>query len=297
MIYLHVYSGLTSRCNTIAQAYQLAKKYNEKLIIFWEIQTDCNISYKDVFDARQFNDIKHKVVEYNAVLPGEPLERHISMLRRWLMRKMFLCFIKMRRGVCVDYAPPAEMDWIGKDMQERVVRCGKKVINTLKQKRSIFISAFNGLGIDEIPLTCCRKIIFKQKFVKRAEAMIDRRRMWIGVHIRRTDHQIATEYSTLDVFVERMKKMEQEYHSVYFWLATDDRRVENRVRKVFKDHVCVLRAKRWGRDSREAMECAVIDCLCLSKCNMILGSFGSSYSGFAARYGNKKLITINKNNF
>lgn len=292
MIYLHVYSGLTSRCNTLAQAYQLAKKYNEKLVIFWEIQSDCNISYKDVFDAKQFHDIEHKVVEYKAVLPGKGIRRHISVLKRQITRRIFLCFIRMEKGIYVDYAPPANMSWFGKEMQERVLRCGRQVINALNKKRSVFISAFNGLCINEIPLSCCREIVFKPKFMRRAEAIIKGKNMWIGVHIRRTDHQLATEHSALDAFIEKMEEMERTYSSVSFWLATDDRQVERCVRKVFKDNVYILKGKHWGRNSREAMECAVMDCLCLSKCDIILGSFGSSYSGFAARYGDKELIVI-----
>lgn len=291
MVYLHTYSGLASRCNTLSQAYQLAKMYNEQLLIFWEISWDCNISYRDIFDTEQFNDIKHKVIEYKAVLPKQKIRRHINMLIREIMRSVF-CKIG---GVYVDYAPPKDMSWLGNDMQKRVLRCGKEVINALDQKRNIFISAFNGLCIDEIkPASCCREIVFKQKFMKKAEGMIKGEGMWVGVHIRRTDHKLATEHSTLDLFIEKMKEMERTYSSVRFWLATDDREVERCIRKTFKDNVYALRGKQWGRGTKEAMECAVIDCLCLSKCNIILGSFGSSYSGFAACFGNKELIIIDK---
>jgi len=294
MIYLHTYSGLTSRCNTLSQTYWLAKKYNEKLVIFWEISWDCNISYKDIFDERQFNDIEYKVLEYNTFFKTKYGEMAGILIQR-MIRAVFYCLIKATGGRTVDYAPPAGMSWLGEDMKKRVLKCGKKVMSTLQQKRNIFISAFNGLSIDEIDMgSCQRKIIFKQTFVRKAERMMKRETMWIGVHIRRTDHRLATEHSTLDAFVKKMKEMEKIYPLACFWLATDDKEVEMRIKGIFKDRVSVLGGKHWGRNTRKAMESAVLDCLCLSKCDVILGSFGSAFSRFAAHYGNKELITIDK---
>lgn len=295
MIWLHVYSGLTSRCNTLAQAHELAKRYHEPITIFWEIQEDCNISYKDIFDNKQFSDIKHRVVEYKTALSTQRISRQISILNRRLMKNMFLRFVKLCGGEWVDYAPPDGMSWLGEDMQKRVVKCGRKIIQALDQKRNVFISAFNGLCIPKIDsVSCCREIMFKEKFMRRAETLISDKSMWVGVHIRRTDHLIAKKHSTLGAFMHKMEEIEQADASIRFFLATDDRKVESLIRRTFQDKVCVLREKQWGRNTKKAMECAVIDCLCLSKCNIILGSFGSSYSGFAACFGNRELIVVDK---
>ena len=64
-MFVWVYSGLTSRCHTIAEAYCLAKKYEKKpkLTIVWNNDSDCGISYHEVFSKKQFSDIRLKVIE------------------------------------------------------------------------------------------------------------------------------------------------------------------------------------------------------------------------------------------
>lgn len=50
----------------------------------------------------------------------------------------------------------------------------------------------------------------------------------------------------------------------------------------------------WGRDSKKAMVGGIVDCLCLSKCKMILGSYSSVFSNFAAKCGRIEMIPMIK---
>lgn len=74
------------------------------------------------------------------------------------------------------------------------------------------------------------------------------------------------------------------------FLATDDKEEEQTLRKKYGNRLVVQSNKEWGRAGSEEMKSGVIDCLCLSRCDYILGSFGSSYSSFAAKYGKKELF-------
>lgn len=78
------------------------------------------------------------------------------------------------------------------------------------------------------------------------------------------------------------------------FLATDDRSVEEELKKAFPGRIVTYSDKTWGRNSKSGMESAIIDCLCLSRCNYILGSFCSVFSKFAAGYGNTELIICRK---
>lgn len=71
---------------------------------------------------------------------------------------------------------------------------------------------------------------------------------------------------------------------------TDDVGEEARLRKIFPEKIITNENKEWGRDSCGGMRDAIIDWLCLLKCEVILGLCSSVFSSFGARYGDKKLI-------
>lgn len=55
----------------------------------------------------------------------------------------------------------------------------------------------------------------------------------------------------------------------------------------------IIQNKVWGRDSKK--QCGgILDCLCLSKCKVILGSCGSVFSDFAAKCGGIEIISMVK---
>lgn len=112
----------------------------------------------------------------------------------------------------------------------------------------------------------------------------------IGVHIRRTDHDVAIKNSKTDSFIYKMKQCIAERPQICFFVATDDIQEEKNLCEVFGDRIIVQKNKVWGRDSKEGMISGLIDCLCLSRCEYILGSSTSVFSSFAAEYGDKKLI-------
>ncbi len=117
---------------------------------------------------------------------------------------------------------------------------------------------------------------------------------WIGIHVRRTDHKASIEESTLGSFINKMNDAIADYEGVRFFLATDDHDVEEDLNRVFPGRVFTYCNKTWGRNSKSGMESAIIDCLCLSRCDYILGSYRSVFSKFSALYGDIELIICRK---
>lgn len=91
-----------------------------------------------------------------------------------------------------------------------------------------------------------------------------------------------------------MKEIIADHETVRFFLATDDRDVENELSRVFPGRIYTYSNKTWGRNSRLGMESAIVDCLCLSRCDYILGSYQSVFSKFSTMYGNIELIVCRK---
>ena len=109
----------------------------------------------------------------------------------------------------------------------------------------------------------------------------------IGVHIRRTDHKKAIEYSTLDKFLELLRKDS----TVQYVVATDDQEVRQRLVEEFGDR-CLFPALVLSRKTEEGMIQGVADFFALSKCHQIWGSYASSFSELAARYGSCELTIV-----
>lgn len=104
----------------------------------------------------------------------------------------------------------------------------------------------------------------------------------VGVHIRRTDQVKSIEYSKTENFIELMHREVKENPQVCFYLATDDMKEEEIIRKEFPDRIISNEKRTLARDSEEGMFDAVVDLYCLAKCNRLIGSYWSSFTDIAA---------------
>lgn len=91
-----------------------------------------------------------------------------------------------------------------------------------------------------------------------------------------------------------MKEILKKAPETDFFLATDDRHEEERLKEIFGDRIITQKGKVWGRDTVGGMKAGIIDCLCLSSCDYILGSYTSVFSSFSAAYSDKQLIICGK---
>ena len=111
----------------------------------------------------------------------------------------------------------------------------------------------------------------------------------IGVHIRRTDHNKAIEYSPTHAFVQAM----QEYPSdTAFFLATDDPSERAHMEKIFAGRLVGVTASEYHRDTLEGTKGAFREFMQLAQCSLILGSNASSFSEMAAAFGGRPLRVI-----
>jgi hypothetical protein len=109
----------------------------------------------------------------------------------------------------------------------------------------------------------------------------------IGVHIRRTDNTKSIEGSPLENFLQRMRDTPE----TFFIVATDDDAVRKQIQTEFADR-CLFVAITLSRKSEEGMIHGVADFFALSKCKELWGSYWSSFSEIAARYGDITLTIV-----
>jgi hypothetical protein len=106
----------------------------------------------------------------------------------------------------------------------------------------------------------------------------------VGLHIRRSDHKDAVAVSTDDTFITAADAALAQGAKRLF-LATDDAETEFRFRERYGERLVTQAGKRLARYSPKAIEDAFVDVLALSRCNRIVGSYGSSFSQAAAEIG------------
>ena len=287
MIVCESTSGLTSRIYVIADAYDMASKFGQELVIIWRKTADCDCSYKMVFSDNQFSNVKCKVYECNQFdfkfsnLKSEFSFRNLAIsLREIGIRLVY--FIKhtfvyhLYRSKCSIYKN-SYVDNNELFDQQKAKGC------------NCFFEAYNcitGTGkVDNIRFRNQYESIAKKivgSFVEHC----------VGVHIRRTDHGPAKAASTTEKFIIRMKKEIENDPEAAFFLATDDWNEQKRMIEIFGKRIITQPDKVLERSSKKGIESSIIDIICLSKTRYILGSSCSIFSKFAADYGNIQLYIV-----
>ena len=104
----------------------------------------------------------------------------------------------------------------------------------------------------------------------------------VGIHIRRTDNKPAIGKSSTQSFIDAMQKELSIDPSTMFYLATDDLSEEANLRRVFPDRIISNETRDLSRDSVNGVKDALLDLMCLSKTDKIIGSYFSSFTDIAA---------------
>ena len=310
-MWLYVYSGLMSRCESLAEAYYLVKKTKHKsLKIIWPKSSDCDIAYKDVFDEKQFEDIKIKIKEIEISqyqLKEGGVVENLHRLRVGKAIWNFCIIFKNKykeipvilvekyyrhKRAYVDYTPPANMGWKGEIYLNYLRERWQIVKEHLTNGNEIYVRTYRGIIRDKEKNKVEKGVVrFKDEYYEEVDKIVNMPdKVWVGVHIRRTDHKTAIQSCSIETFIRKMQEIIEKTPNVKFFLSTDDILVEEQLKEKFADKIVTYKEKKWGRNSENGMKSAIIDCLCLAKCEWILGSYTSAFSKFAAEYGKKELV-------
>ena len=288
----------------------------KRLTIIWPIDAECGIPFREVFAEDMFDDIDFKVAEVNLLERiyfdyhksdgvqlnlkkkhyGKAIQALVLIFMDMLQkhkRKLKVKIINayMKRKKWIDYMPPDEIGWEGASYIRYINGRWQQVFENLEAGKEVCIRAYCGIMKDgrygEADLSVIK---FAKKYWKQVEEIIKPNENYIGVHIRRTDHGTAIKESETKFFVDIINEMLSKSNKRKIFLATDDKQEEDRLREIYGERLVVQKNKAWGRRTGDEMKSGIIDCLCLTRCECILGSCGSVYSSFAAKYGGKKLI-------
>lgn len=316
-MYVECWSGLASRIITLSEAYYLQKKWGKRqLKIVWPVAEDCRISFYDVFDEHIFEDISWRLVEYEPkrgreVCLKEKYEKQkgvkvcfyekryfdalysLGLLGCIRMRDLFDFSIKHRYQRKKMYFDTTEMYGEQGTFGSMAYLTWERIKEQLVMGNDdIYIRAFKNIVYNE-KLECnYSNVKFKQDYYDRVDEILGDRKNLVGVQIRRTDHVGSIKHSLTAHFEKKIDGLIKANPQIKFFLATDDKNEERHFIKKYGDKILVQKDKIWDRSSKEGMQAAVIDFICLASCEYILGSYNSTFGEMAAKYGNIEEIIV-----
>lgn len=106
-----------------------------------------------------------------------------------------------------------------------------------------------------------------------------------GVHIRRGDHQRAIKASTLDHFKTAIQRQIDTMASSAFLVCTDSDHEASELKSLFGRRIFWHPPRSLNRNEPTSIQDAMVDLIALSQCDQMIGSYLSSFSILAARYG------------
>ena len=300
ILYVQPRTGFCSRLLVLNEAYQVAKECGARLVIIWKQTGDCNCDYYDAFSKKQFRDIVcrvHQTFEVRDFIGRQKDAAHnrewaeywknILMIRNWIYSAIMLRVYRKKKNQFFPY-DKRDRKCQAQDY-ENIKRC-------LKSGKSCYCMAYEGLsGYEAEGFYDLSAIRFSEASVKEAEAIVQNQ-PYVGVHIRRTDHVVAIANSHTEDFVNRMKQEIEKDSQVQFFLATDDSKEEERMLQLFGDKIFVQKDRDLRRSSKKGMHNSIIDCLCLSRAQYILGSQRSIFSKVSAELNKIPLYIVNGQN-
>lgn len=276
MIIVEPCAGLGNRFIALASAYHAAKQLDKELVVIWKEESVLGAPMRVLFELP--SDIKCVEISeygYKRNLFGQLRGNRIKKKYRGLAGKFFEC------------------DDIMKLYEEK----GREgVAGQFVKYTDVYVKAtnpfWNIFDIDHAFDFISPKAAIedrKNQVLKEAEG-----KRLVGVHIRRTDHIEAIQNSPLEMFIGKMQEELDRKKETFFYVATDDKATEEELRERFGEKVLTFSGKSLDRNSRQGIEDAYVEMLCLSAGEKILGSFNSTFSVMASRLGNIPLEVIKR---
>lgn len=250
--------GLCNRLRAIATGVAVAKSYHCPTVIYWNNSLGLKADYCELFKPIPQNDVilvENKKWLYN-------INGNKDYLMRWPLLKTIFEQTVFNFSIYRD--------------GEIYSKLRKSYSNSL-----LLISCY--------PM--CTEYNIQGMFIPqddiqhRIDEIVDGfSEQTIGVHIRRTDNAVSIQSSPLEKFTNMMDEEIKKNTNTKFYVASDDEEVKESLKSKYPNRIITLMDDT-DRNSLEGMKFAVLDLLCLSKTNKIIGSVGSSYSQIAAEIG------------
>lgn len=264
MIFYITANGLGNRLRTIGSLQDLAQKTGHKLCVIWTKEYDLNAGFSDLFEEQHDFFVWNLKVSkwFRNILCHYFLYPRISKLFRALVVNG--CYIQSH----------SETEMVEDFKKHKLIFV--RTCYEFTKKYSLDSFRFNG----EVK---SRSLVRKECYGIAAGKDL------IGVHIRRGDHVVSSEYSSSKMFEDYIENLWGKNPNKHFYIASDSVEEKENLKLKFGDSIIIQPVSSYARDTKEGIVESAVELYNLSCCGQIVGSFTSTFSEMAARLGHSTL--------
>lgn len=252
--------GISNKIKCLISSINLANKTGRELMLYWKKEPACNCNFSDLFE----NKIKEiSEGELRKIIKSGDYEFYRENLKHPGDKKKFIILNTSRFLGFSKEDLQLKFGKIPLEIQEQI----SKYLKNLKFKKGILKTVEN---------------FSKKEFTKDM----------VGLHMRKGDFKTIKNkigfVSSDQRFIEEITNLISSNKKIKFFLSTEDKPTEEMLKNAFNGKVITYPKKTLKREEEGAVKEALIELLLLSRCYIILGSFGSSFTEMAWFFGNYK---------
>jgi len=250
---VHPHGGLGNRMRALVSSLEWAKQNNHRVLLVWEKNRVLNCNYELLFEK---SPLISRVI--NISIPESIPTRFSNLLKIFRYPVLNDAILKRKPHSISQYL-------FSRFLPPYVHACYEFCSAPILYQQHL------------IPNSSIQSVMNSAPFIDNE---------FVGIHIRRGDNAMATSNSPIALFMQAMRSELELRPSCKFYLATDDTGAQSEIQNAFGKDIVFTRAKNLSRNDAAGVVDALIDILMLSRCQYIIGSFYSSFSDVASKYGN-----------
>lgn len=262
--------GIANRMRAMMSAYTLAQSLGRRLRILWVENEELHCSFPDIFainndlySVESISNFKHLF----AFLP--PLKKNLFLSPLFRLFKNRHYIFQIGKNVIF----PTREQWLKEyDNQDIVIVSG-----------SSFFDYDPGSINSVFPIS--------DKVAKREKEIVMNQMPQIAFHIRRTDNTLAIKHSPLELFENALERELTNNSDALFFLATDDETIKNKFVQKYP-HNIICNPNPAVRSTCDGIVDGMAELEILSKCEIIYGSYWSSFAEIASQKNGNRLVVL-----
>jgi hypothetical protein len=259
--------GLCNRLRVIDTAIALAQRNQSCLQVIWQLNADLNCRFEDLCELPASID---KIIQpRTSSIFSRIVEKIYRTKIGGLIQSLYLKYIARSFDLVLTY------DRMQGHHDRNYLDCD---FPQLLAGKRVYISTVHTFYNSDRHFTDFVPIAKLQQIINQHTQNFDN---VVGVHIRRTDNLQSLEYSPTNEFIELMQAEIDRDPNTKFFVATDSQAEEDRLRQTFPARILTYQKQSLDRNNPQAIQDALIDLYCLSKCRKLIGSYYSSFTDTA----------------
>jgi hypothetical protein len=259
--------GLCNRLRVIDSAIALAKQNHSYVHVIWQMNADLNCKFEELFE------LPARIDKIEQIKTSDNLSRAIEKIYRTkiggFIHSLYLKYVLKSFDLVLSY------DLMQSYHDRNYQGCNFSEMTVAKRS---YITTFHSFYTSERPFGDFVPVERLQQIINEHSQNFDN---VIGVHIRRTDNRQSLAYSSTPEFIELMQAEIRKDGNTRFFVATDSQIEEDNLKRIFPGRIVTYQKKSLDRNDPDAIQDAVVDLYCLSKCRKLIGSYYSSFTDTA----------------